>query len=360
MRLISLLTISLLIISCSEKKKAVMSGHDHHISPVVGKPSVMLNDTQIKLANIKVQQVALKAIGETISLNARLAADEERSEAISARATGRIEKLFIKETGRSVRKGEALYELFSEQLLTLQQEYLLAKEQSETLGQTEKRYQSYLKSAERKLLLYGLTPNQVSKLGQSKHLQQKIMFVSPVDGIVTEINAAEGQYVNEGNLLYRIEDINQLWLEAEIYPQELRLVHTGDQITVRIDGTDQTEAKVNFISPEYLAGSQISILRASLKNPDGKWKPGMHAQVLFTHSSKQAIAIATDAVIHHGNEAYVFVQTDKNTFEPRKVKTGLDDFDQTEITEGIKEGEIVAVSGAYLLYSDFILKRGSI
>ncbi|HEY5824322.1 MAG TPA: efflux RND transporter periplasmic adaptor subunit [Cyclobacteriaceae bacterium] len=360
MKLISLLTILMFVMSCSEKKETVMSGHEHHITPVVGKPSVMLNDTQIKLANVKVQPVASKAIGETISLNARLTADEERSQAISTRATGRIEKLFIKETGRSVRKGEPLYELYSEQLLTLQQEYVLAKEQYETLGQTEKRFQSYLKSSERKLLLYGLTQNQISKLGQSKDIQQKITFLSPIDGVVTEINAAEGQYVNEGNLLYRIEDITQLWLEAEVYPQELGLVHVGDQITVRTEGNNQTEAKVTFISPEYRAGSQISILRASLKNPEGKWKPGMQAQVLFTHSSKQAIAVPSDAVIHHGNEAYVFVQTDKNTFEPRKVKSGLEDFDQTEITEGIKEGEIIAVSGAYLLYSDFILKRGSI
>lgn len=357
MRIIHSIAVIILLSSCSEKKESAVTGHDHHIAPVVGKASVMLNDTQIKLANIKVQMVSLKTIGETISLDAKLVTDEDQSEVISTRASGRIDKLFFKETGRSVRKGEPLYELYSEQLLTLQQEYLLAKEQYDKLGS---RYQSYLKSAERKLLLYGLSQSQVNKLSQSKDIQQKITFLSPVNGVITSINASEGQYVNEGNQLYRIENIDQLWLEADLYPQELELVHIGDQLNVRIEGNEQTEAKVNFISPEYRNGSQVSVLRASLKNPQGKWKQGMRAQVLFTHSSKQAIALPADAVIHHGNEAYVFVQTDKNTFEPRQVKTGLEDFDQIEIIDGVKEGETIAVSGAYLLYSDFILKRGSI
>jgi Cu(I)/Ag(I) efflux system membrane fusion protein len=359
MRQFIFITILALQAGCTSKKNEV-NEHAHHLVPVSGKASLMLNDTQIRLANIKVQKIITGPIGETISLNAQLVTNEERSEVISTRVTGRIEKLFIKETGRSIRKGEPLYELYSEQLLTLQQEYLLAQEQYEKLGQTEKRYQSYFKSAGRKLLLYGLTQNQVNKLSQTKDIQQKITFLSPTDGFVKEINAVEGQYVNEGNLLYRVEDINQLWLEAEVYPQELGLVHVGDLITVLTDGNDRAAAKIDFISPEYRAGSQISILRASLKNPEGKWKPGMQAQALFTHSLKQAIAVPADAVIHHSNEAYLFIQTDHNTFEPRKVQTGLEDFDQIEITKGLQEGETIAVSGAYLLYSDFILKRGSI
>jgi Cu(I)/Ag(I) efflux system membrane fusion protein len=359
MRLI-VIALFIAFIQCSDKKETGTAVHEHSIVSVTGKASVMLNDTQIKLANIKLQQAATMPVGETLSLNARLTANEERSEVISSRAAGRIEKLFIKETGRNVRKGEPLYELYSETLLALQREYLLAKEQYETLDKTEKRYQSYLQSAERKLLLYGLTKNQIDKLSQSKTLQQKITFLSPGEGIITEINVSEGQYVNEGNLLYRIEDIRQLWVEAEIYPHESRFIHNGDRLVIRMEGNDQTDAKVDFISPEYRAGSQISILRASLNNPQGKWKPGMQAQALFTHSSKQAIAVPADAVIHSGNEAIIFVQNGRNTFEPRKVKTGLEDFDHIEITDGLKAGETVAISGAYLLYSEFILKRGSI
>src|SRR5688500_13646185 len=121
---------------------------------------LMLTDSQIKLANITTQRVTRKPVGQTVVINGRITVDEQKSEVISSRAAGRVEKLFVKETGQSIRQGQPLYVLYSELLLTLQQEYLLAKEQYESLGKTEKRYKSFLDAAERKLLLYGLTKNQ--------------------------------------------------------------------------------------------------------------------------------------------------------------------------------------------------------
>ena len=209
------------------------------------------------------------------------------TEVISSRAAGRIEKLFIKETGRVVRTGEPLYELYSEMLLTLQREYLLAKEQYESLGNNETRYESFLKGAERKLLLYGLSSKQIEQLSNSKTVQQRITFLAPTAGVVSEINAAEGQYIAEGERMYKIENISKLWLEAELYPQETSLVKIGDKINIKISGYDSepVEASVTFLSPEYRANSQITVMRAVIVNPEMKFKPGMQAQVLFTHSS---------------------------------------------------------------------------
>jgi Cu(I)/Ag(I) efflux system membrane fusion protein len=105
--------------------------------------SLMLTDSQIKLANITTQKVSVKPIGQTLVINATLKVDEENNHCISSRTTGRIEKLFIKETGRVVKQGEPLYEIYSETLLTLQREYLLALEQYEALGKVEKRYEGF-------------------------------------------------------------------------------------------------------------------------------------------------------------------------------------------------------------------------
>lgn len=322
---------------------------------------LMLSQSQIKLANITTEKVSMKALGQTMVINGRLAVNEEASEIISSRVAGRIEKLFIKETGRSVQKGEQLYELYSETLLTLQKEYLLAKEQFETLGKQETRYESFLKGSEKKLLLYGLTKKQIEQLSQSKSAQPRITFLAPSSGIVTEINVVEGQYIAEGSALYKIENISTLWLEAELYPQETSLLKTGDKINAKISGYESSpiEAKVIFLSPEYRANTQITNLRAEVNNPDMKFKPGMQAQVLFTHSSKKTLAIPIDAVIRTEKGTHVYVQTDNNTFQPRMIKTGLEDFELVEITEGLKEGETVAISGAYLLYSELILKKGT-
>lgn len=133
----------------------------------------------------------------------------------------------------------------------------------------------------------------------------------------------------------------------------------GDKLTVRINGFESTplEAKVIFLSPEYRANSQITVIRAMIDNPELKFKPGMQAQVFFTHSSRTAVAIPIDAVIRDGKGTHVYVETGTNTFQPRMVKTGLEDFEQVEISEGLKEGERIAITGAYLLYSEIILKK---
>lgn len=322
---------------------------------------LMLNDSQIKLANITTQKAITQSIGQSVVVNARLVENEELTEVISSRAGGRIEKLFVKETGRTVKKSEPLYELYSETVLTLQKEYLLAKEQYELLGATEKRYASFLKAAERKLLLYGLSPDQISKLGQTKNIQPRITFLAPVSGVVTEISVAEGQYVPEGGALYRIEDISKLWVEAELYPSETELVKTGDKINVNINGFESSpvEATITFLSPEYRSNTQITIVRAAINNPDMKYKPGMQARVIFSHSSKKALTVPVDAVIRDGKGTHLYVQKGKNTFKPQMVKTGMEDFDRVEIIEGINEGDTIVVSGAYLLYSEIVLKKGA-
>jgi Cu(I)/Ag(I) efflux system membrane fusion protein len=322
--------------------------------------SLMLSETQVKLANITTQKITTGPVGQTIRVNGQLVVDENRSETVSSRASGRIEKLFVKETGRVVRKGEVLYELYSEELLTLQKEYLLAKDQYENLGSKEARYESFLKAAERKLILYGMTAQQVQKLAVSRTADQRISFVSPSTGTVSQIGITEGQYVDEGTLLYKIEDVGRLWVEAELYANETTLVKSGAQVTVRVGGFENTpiDATIDFVAPEYKANTQISIVRASISNPALQFKPGMQAQITFTRSAKKGLTVPTDAIIRDANGTHVYVQSDVNTFQPRMVKTGVEDFERAEIIEGLSENEVVAASGAYLLYSEFILKKG--
>ncbi|HEY9045612.1 MAG TPA: efflux RND transporter periplasmic adaptor subunit [Ohtaekwangia sp.] len=326
----------------------------------VASQRIMLNDTQLKLANITTERVSAQSVGETSIIYAKLAVDESLSEVISSRAAGRIERLFIKETGRTVKAGEPLYELYSENLLTLQREYLLAKEQFETLGKQEPRYESFLKASERKLLLYGLTARQIAALAQAKSPQSRITFIAPAGGIVTEINVTEGQYLAEGSPLYKIENTDRLWVAAELYPQETTHIRMGDKVRVRISGFENIpiEATVTFLSPEYRANTQIIVMRAELKNTEHQYVPGMQAQVLLTNASQESLALPTDAVIRDGKGTHVYIQSGSNTFEQRTVKTGIEDFDKVQITEGLQAGDTVVVTGAYLLYSEMVLKRG--
>lgn len=330
-------------------------------SATTSSDDLMLTDSQIKLANITTQKVSIQSIGQTVVVNGKLAENEDLSQVISSRAAGRIEKLFVKETGRTIQKGEPLYELYSETLLTLQREFLLAKEQYDALGSTETRYKSFVDAARRKLLLYGLTKSQVEDLSKNKNTQNQITFLSPASGIVTEISVSEGQYVSEGGSLIRIENIANLWLEAELYPSEASIAKVGDKINVRVSGFENqpVEATVTFFSPEFRANTQIMSMRASISNSTLAFKPGMQAQVFFSHSSKKALSLPVDAVIRDGNGTHVYVQRGHNAFRPQMVKTGIEDFEKVEITEGLSEGDTVAITGAYLLYSEIILKKGT-
>src|SRR5687768_17157044 len=118
-------------------------------------------------------------------------------------------------------------------------------------------------------------------------MQTGITFPSPSSGVVAEINVAEGQYAGEGALLYRIEDISTLWVEAELYPNEAALVKRGDKISITLPGFNDAavEARVEFLSPEFRPNAQILLMRASIKNAEQQFKPGQQVQVFFSHSS---------------------------------------------------------------------------
>jgi membrane fusion protein, copper/silver efflux system len=349
------------LISCGQEKRE----HSHEAVPSAKSASaehdVMLSDTQIRLANVTTRAITTQPIGETILVNGRLLVNEELSDVVSSRVQGRIERLYFKESGLSIQKGQPLYTLFSESLLTLQKELLLAKEQYESLGATEKRYKSFYDAARRKLMLYGMTEQQIQTLENSKQIKSAITFVSPASGVISELSITEGQYVAEGTQLMKIQDLTSLWLEADLFPGETRLARKGEKLTVKIAGDEHSswEATIDFLSPEFRSNSQVTVMRASLNNPGLKMRPGMQAQVFFTHSAKKALTLPIDAVIRDGNGTHVYVQRGMNTFRPAPVKTGLEDFDNVEITEGINEGDTVVITGAYLLYSEIILKKGA-
>ncbi|MCC9167438.1 efflux RND transporter periplasmic adaptor subunit [Pontibacter harenae] len=323
---------------------------------------LMLSESQMALGNIAVQQVTLSSVGNNTILTGRLVIDETQTDIISSRAAGRIERLYLKETGLKVQKGQPLYELYSEELLTLQREYLLALTQHQELGAENPRFASFLEAAKQKLLLYGLTEAQIRSLANSKKLDARVTFVASSSGVVTEVAAAEGQYVAEGSMLYRLSELDKIWLEAELYPQEVNNATIGDTIHVAIQGFMQEPltATVTFISPEFRAGSQVALLRAELPNPDGQLLPGMQASVTIGGTSgSTTVTVPTDAVIRDAEGNHVWVQTGDHTFKARMVTLGEESAEQVAVLSGLQQNDKVVTSGAYLLYSEYVLKKGA-
>ncbi|GAB3532483.1 efflux RND transporter periplasmic adaptor subunit [Pontibacter brevis] len=372
--------------ACSEKEHAHAEGTTYtcpmHPQVVQNEPSIcpichmdlvpvsqsgkdsgelMLSENQITLGNIKTRRIKYADVSSNSILTGRLVLDETQTDVISSRVTGRIERLFIKETGLQVQKGQPLYEIYSEELLTLQREYLLAYRQNQELGAENPRFVSILESARKKLLLFGLTEAQIRNLGRNENLDARVTFVAPSSGVVTDIAAAEGQYVTEGAVLYRLGKLNKIWVEAELYPQEVANVQIGDVVQVAVEGfaAEPVPARVTFISPELRQGSQVTVLRAELPNADDQYLPGMQVRVVLPGKNGSTLAVPTDAVIRDESGSHVWVQTGKNTFQARMVTLGEESAENVAILNGLKENEKVVTSGAYLLYSEFVLKKGA-
>ncbi|SHN40739.1 efflux RND transporter periplasmic adaptor subunit [Chitinophaga sp. CF418] len=323
--------------------------------------SLTLGESQIQLANITTMTVGSAALSDYKQLNGRLVTDPEQTAVISSRVQGRIETLFIKETGVKVNKGQPLYRIYSEQLASLQQEYLLASAQVKHFPD-DARFQQIEKAARQKLVLYDQSDRQISQLLQSGKTDPYVTYPATVSGVVAELSVSEGQYVSEGSAVMRLEGYNQLWVEADVYPAEAAAVRVGQSVKVVVAGweNDPQTMTIAFINPVLQSGSQLMQIRGTVSNRDNRWQPGLQANIFLPmKTSADVLSLPVDAVIRDGKGAHVWIETARGKFEPRKVTTGMENFDVVEITDGLEDGDKVVISGAYLLYSEFVLKKGA-
>jgi membrane fusion protein, copper/silver efflux system len=321
--------------------------------------SIMLSDLQIQLGNITAKPMQQGQVSNSTVLTGRLVVDQTQADLISSRASGRIERLYVKETGQPVKKGQPLYDLYSETLLTLGQEYLLALDQVKAFP-GEQQFASILHAAKQKLILTGLTNAQINHIARTRRLNARITFVAPRSGTITEISAAEGTYVSEGSPLYQISRFHSIWMEAELYPQEINQVKIGTPVEITVSGSSTPiKSTISFINPVFRQNSQVVIARASIPNPEGRLIPGTQATLTLPTPVKQTLMLPLDAVIRDSKGAHVWVKTGVNTFSPRMVTLGQESASQVAIANGLKLNDTVVVTGAYLLYSEYVLKQGA-
>lgn len=312
------------------------------------------------LANIIMMVVGENSLSGTKPINGRLTVNPEQSNDISSRIAGRIEQLYVRETGLKVNKGQPLYKLYSEQLATLQEEYLMAVAQEKQF-QGDKIERQIVASAKQKLLLYGQSEGQLRQLLSRRSRDPFVVYYAPESGVVAELSVTPGQYVTEGAPILRLEGYGKLWVEADVYPAEAAKIKIGQKVKVVVTGWEDQpqEMVVDFINPALASGTQLIQVRGTIRNPDGQWQPGLQVNVFLTaEHTGSALIVPSDAVIRDGKGTHVWIKSAKDTFEPRLVKTGAENDREVEILEGLSSGDQVVATGAYLLYSEYVLKKG--
>src|SRR5882724_210671 len=224
---------------------------------------VHLNDQQIKLGNIQVDTIRNGSIGDKMVLTGTLNFNQQKLSSISTRVEGRIENLFVKKTGDFVRKGDKLYDLYSEQLNNAKQEYVTALMQQNTIGNALINYGALVESAKNKLLLWGMTMTQIDQLAQIKQASTLTTFYSPEDGYVTTLNIQEGSYALEGSPLIQLADLSTLWAEAQVYTTQLSSLNRNSQVTVQIPDLNNLSipGTIDFVNPEIDPDTRINLVR---------------------------------------------------------------------------------------------------
>lgn len=320
---------------------------------------IMLSASQIQLANIQTRLITNGKFQTSRVLNGRVLSNADMTELISSRYAGRVEKLFVKETGRPVRKGQPLFQIYSEELVTLQQDFLLQARQMAAFPD-EEIYRTLFNAAGNKLKLLGYSQKQIQDLLAKSKSSPLVTVYALQSGVLNEINIVEGQYVAEGTPVMKLENFAELWIEADVYPDEIKGLQAGVDMIVSVNGTSTIDevVKIAFITPQVDPATQIVKVRGAIKN-SGDMQPGMHATVILPGSEKsEGISLPLDAVIREERGAHVWIKTGKGTFEPRKVTTGNEDASKIIILSGLDNVKEVVTAGAYLLTSEFILKKG--
>lgn len=322
---------------------------------------IHLSAEQIRLGNIKTDTIGKGTFGDQLVLTGTLNFNQDKLSSINARVEGRVDKLYFKNIGDYVRKGDKLYDLYSEQLNNAKQEYATALEQENTVGNSLINYGALVESAKTKLLLWGMTNAQINQLAQSKQSSTHTSFYSTETGYITALNIQEGEYVMEGGTVVQLANLSTLWAEAQVYTTQLSLIKKGENATVQIpDMNNETiNGTIDFVNPEINPDTRINLVRVIIPNKNNQLHPGMPAYIVISNKQHSSITVPSDAVLRDSKGASVWIQTKPGVYEIRMVKTGLSENNAIEITSGLANGEVVVTSGAYLLNSEYIFKQGA-
>ncbi len=292
--------------------------------------------------------------------------DEPKVTSINAKVDGWIEKLYVGETGQMVKKGQPLLELYSPKLVSAQQEYLLALRNRSVLKDSAFEEISaggerLLAAARQRLSYWDISNRQILQLEKTGQVRKTLTLYAPYKGVVTMKMAMPGQFIKAGQELFQIGDISRVWVYADIYEYELPWIKVGQKAEVLLPyvGGKSLTAEITTIYPYVEPKTRTVKARLEFANPDLELKPDMYVNVrIQAQKVEGALAVPGEAVLNSGEKQRVFVALGDGKFEPREVKTGVQDQDgYIEVTQGLLDGEKVVTSAQFLFDSESRLRE---
>ncbi|QSQ23742.1 efflux RND transporter periplasmic adaptor subunit [Pyxidicoccus parkwayensis] len=316
---------------------------------------IVVDDVRRQRIGVKTARVEMMPMDLSIRALGRVTYDEKALVDVTLKLDGYIHELRVNATGEPVKKGDVLFTLYSPELYAAQQEYLLASKSQSAANS------SLVGASRKRLELWGLTPAQVERVARRGEPIENMPFLSPASGYVLEKNVVEGAAVKAGERLFRIAPLAKVWVEADVYEQDLPQVKVGQPVEVTLPYLPgkQYAGRVGYIYPALQGNTRTGRIRIELPNPGLELKPDMYADVRFVVRGGQRLQVPETAVIYTGPRRLVFVDLGEGRLKPQEVKLGLRGEDTYEVIEGLKAGDVVVTSGNFLIAAESRLRSAA-
>ncbi len=274
---------------------------------------------------------------------------------VTTKFKGWIEKLYVDATGQQVHRGDPLFEIYSPELYSAQREYLLAMDARAGGSDPLKT------SAITKLKFFDISDEQIAELERTGQPSKTLRIQAPIDGFVMDKMVVQGQMVDAGMKMYRLADLGLVWVQAQIYEQDLDYIKLGQEVTVTLSYLSDREfrGRVTYIYPNVDEKTRTARVRMEFHNPGYFLKPGMFATVQVVSELEPSVLLVPDmAILRSGEKNTVFVALEEGKFEPRTVALGPQaEHDMYQVLSGLQESERIVTSGQFMLDSESQLRE---
>ena len=326
--------------------------------------TVAISPERIQMLGVRTEAVSLRSMVRTVRAVGTVAADERRIGVVNPKFEGWIEQLHVSTTGQAVRRGDALLEVYSPDLVLAQREYLVARSAAADMAQADPMARDNAKAiaaaALSRLKNWDISADQLARLQRTGTATRTLTLTAPIGGIVMDKTALQGLHFGAGDMLYRIVDLSTVWLLADVFEQDLAQIRPGQSanITVQAYPGRVFEGRVAFVYPTVNAQTRTARVRIEVPNPDLLLKTEMYATVEIAAPSESAtvLAVPDSAVLDTGTKQTVLVDRGEGRFEPRAVKLGNRGGGYVAVLDGLRDGEKVVTGANFLIDAESNLR----
>ena len=325
---------------------------------------IKISPDKVQKLGVRTESAALRELVRTVRAVGQFQLDERRQHTVTTKFEGYIERLYVNATGQPVKRGQPLMDVYSPELVSAQEEYLIAWNGRQSLRSgTEESLVGVgqlAESALKRLRNWDISDAQLQRLKKDGKATRTLTLYSPANGVVLEKMAVAGMRFMPGEPLFKIADLSVIWLLADVFEQDLALVHVGQSVKISVNAYLEKEltGKIAYIYPTVTPETRTAKVRVELANPGGMLKPDMYAsvQLVSGHGKAGTLTVPDSAVLDSGTRQIVLVRRGEGLFEPREVKLGMRGNGYVEVIEGISTGEEVVISANFLIDAESNLR----